>query len=325
MGHAITLFHRGRTQANLLDGVQRIQGDRHRLTDFVDAFRSIAPHVVLDMIPAAEQDARMVVNVFRGIAQRVVAISSQDVYRAYGVLLGIEPGAPEPVPLAEDAPLRRKLYPYRGASPRDREDPTRWLDDYDKILVERTIIEDAVLPGTILRLPAVYGPGDPQHRLFAHLKRMDDGRPAILLEKAFAEWRWTRGYVEKVAAAIALAVADDRSAGRIYNVGETEALTEAQWVREIGRAADWHGRIIAVPKERMPTHLNAGINADQHLVADTSRIRRELGYDEKMPRHVALRQTVAWERAYPPDVIEPAQFDYVSEDAVLNVLEETSS
>jgi nucleoside-diphosphate-sugar epimerase len=44
----------------------------------------------------------------------------------------------------------------------------------------------AGLPGTVLRLPTVYGPGDYQHRLFEYLKRMDDGRPAILLGEGVA-------------------------------------------------------------------------------------------------------------------------------------------
>jgi nucleoside-diphosphate-sugar epimerase len=146
----------------------------------------------------------------------------------------------------------------------------------------------------------------------------------MLLEKGFADWRWTRGYVENVAAAVSLLVADDRSAGRIYNVGETEALSEAAWVRQIGLAADWGGRIITVPKDRLPAHLAAGINVDQHLVADTTRMRRELGYNEEVPRRLALRRTVAWERAHPPDAIDPAQFDYTCEDAVLDGLEESS-
>jgi nucleoside-diphosphate-sugar epimerase len=38
-------------------------------------------------------------------------------------------------------------------------------------------------PVTILRLPALYGPGDKRHRLFPYLKRMDDVRPAILVER----------------------------------------------------------------------------------------------------------------------------------------------
>src|SRR5436190_8561175 len=83
------------------------------------------------------------------------------------------------------------------------------------------------LPGTVLRLPAVYGPGDRQHRLFPYVQRMHDGRPAILLEHGRASWRWTRGYVENVARAIALAVVQEHATGLIYNVGEAEALTEA--------------------------------------------------------------------------------------------------
>ncbi|MFM9735660.1 NAD-dependent epimerase/dehydratase family protein, partial [Streptomyces niveiscabiei] len=91
-------------------------------------------------------------------------------------------------------------------------------------------------PGTVLRLPMVYGPGDRQHRLWSYLKRMDDRRPAILMGATQARWRTTRGYVENVAAAIALAVTDDRAAGRIYNVAELDAPEEAEWAQQIAVA-----------------------------------------------------------------------------------------
>jgi hypothetical protein len=58
-------------------------------------------------------------------------------------------------------------------------------DDYAKILVERVALGDGDLSATILRLPMVYGPGAPEvikRRFFAYLKRIDDGRPAILLD-----------------------------------------------------------------------------------------------------------------------------------------------
>lgn len=317
MGHEVTLFHRGQTEADLPAGVKHMLGARQRLADFASEFERLGPQVVLDMIPSIEQHARTVVSTFRGIARRVVAISSQDVYRAYGKLIRIESGPVEPLPLREDAPLRQKLYPYRGETPRDQQDPRRWADDYDKILVERVLMGDADLVGTVLRLPMVYGPRDPQHRLFNYLKRMDDKRPVILLEQGLAAWRWTKGYVENVAAAIALAVTDERAAGQIYNVGETETLSEAEWVKEIGRAAGWSGQVVALSKERLPTHLLTDSNTDQHLVVDTTRIREELGYDESVSRDEALRRTVAWERVHPPDAVDPGQFDYAAEDAVI--------
>src|SRR5207245_5809173 len=128
-----------------------------------------------------EADARSLGQTFTGIARRVVVASSVDVYRAYDVLRAKEPGPPDPVPLTEDSPLRGQIYPYRGETLREPDDPARWLDDYDKILVERVVLGEPRLPGTVLRLPMVYGPGDYQHRIFAHPTRMDDRRPAILL------------------------------------------------------------------------------------------------------------------------------------------------
>lgn len=312
LGHSVTLFHRGRTQADLPVGIDRILGDRRNLADFATTFRASAPQVVLDMIPMTEQDAREVVQAFRGLARRVVAISSQDVYRAYGLLQGIETGPLEPVPLTEEAPLRRSRFPYRGLG--------EGLQDYDKILVERVVMGDPDLAGTVLRLPMVYGPGDPQRRLFPLLKRMDDGRPAILLEERLAQWRWTRGYVVNVAWAIALAVTREEAAGRVYNVGEAGALSTAAWVRAIGQAAGWAGRVVTVPQDRLPDSLRSPGNYAQDVVVDTTRIRRELGYTERVPRAGALRRTVAWERAHPPERVDPAQFDYAAEDRVLDAL-----
>jgi nucleoside-diphosphate-sugar epimerase len=133
---------------------------------------------------------------------------------------------------------------------------------------------------------------------------MDDGRPAILLGEGLAHWRWRRGYVENVAFAIALAVADERAAGRIYNIGEDEALSMVEWVEEIGRVAGWKGEVVVMPEDRLPDHLRADINTDQHLVADTVRLRRELGCDEPVSREEALRRTIVWERAHPPAEID---------------------
>jgi len=317
MGHDVKVFHRGQTGAVSPDGVEHIRGDRGRLGDYSSDFSRFAPEVVLDMIPYNAQDAWSLINAFKGVARRAVAISSEDVYRAYGRIIRREPGPTEPVPLTEEAPLRGRLYPYRGEAPRDPGDPEHWLDDYEKILVERLVMGEPSMRGTILRLPAVHGPGDKQHRLFPYLKRMDDGRPAILLDEGLARWRWTRGYVENVAAAIALAVVDERAAGRIYNIGEEGPLPEAEWVRRIGEAAGWDGEVIPLPGERLPPHLREKYDRSQDLVVDTTRIREELGYREPIPQREALRRTIAWERANPPKEIDPSMFDYGAEDAAI--------
>jgi nucleoside-diphosphate-sugar epimerase len=316
-GHEVTVFHRGQTRSDLPRGVREILGDRRSLAESAVELQRLAPEAVLDMIPENEQEALEVMRIFSGVARRVIAISSQDVYRAFGRVNGKETGPVESMPITEESALRQNLYPYRGETVRDQDDPKKWQDDYDKILVERVVMSDASLPGTILRLPMVYGPGDYQHRLFSYLKRMDDNRPAILLDEAEAQWRWTHGYVENVADAIAMAVTDDRAAGRIYNVGEPFTFTMAEWVGKVGRTAGWQGRVVSVSNGRLPEPLRWGINAEQDIVVDSSRIRRELGYEEQVDLEEALKRTVAWERANPPKEIDPKEFDYVAEDEFL--------
>lgn len=323
LGHAVTVCHRGETETELPTGVEHIHhpalkyGDRRCLAELVDEFRRRAPEVILDTTCYIERDAQMLMSTFRGIARRVVVLSSIDVYRAYGRFRRTEPGPPDPVPLTEDSPLREKWFLSREETPREASDPWQWWDDADKIVVERVVMNDPALPGTILRLPAVYGPGDSAHRLFGYLKRMDDGRRAIILGEGLAKWRFSRGYVENVGEAIALAVTKARAAGRIYNVAEQDALPEADWVKRVGSAADWKGEVIVVPKDQIPAWMEWGGNADQDWVSDTTRIREELGYQEIVPQAEALRRTVEWERANPPEKIDPEHFDYAREDVFL--------
>ena len=316
-GHDVTVFHRGQTEVNLPKKVAHIHGDRMLLAAHQEAFKKLRPDVVVDMAAFTQQDALATVSAFRGIAGRLVVISSQDVYRAYGRFHGGEPGVLEPVPLTEQAPLREQLYLYRGTG--------RELDGYEKILVERTAMSSDMLPGTVLRLPMVYGEGDYQHRMMLELKRIDDQRPAILIEERVAEWRWTRGYVENVAAAIALAVTNDRAASRIYNVGEPESLSYAEWVRLLGHAARWGGSVVVAPNDSLPAKLNPPKgNYDQHLVVDTARIRQELGYQEPVPRDETLRRTIAWERETRPKDIDKL-LDYAAEDGALAELQAKGS
>jgi nucleoside-diphosphate-sugar epimerase len=320
-GHNVAVFHRGRTETELPLVVQHIYGEREDLSTFVADFKKFAPDVVLDMIPYVEQDAFTLIETFRGMAKRVVAISSMDVYAAYGRFRRSEAGEPEQTPFDEDAPLRSNLYPYREYA----QSSDDLVYNYDKILVERVVMNDSKLPGTVLRLPKVYGFGDNQHRAFEYVKLMDDRRPAILLEERKAQWRWTRGYMENVAVAIVLALMNEQAANRIYNVGEADALTEAEWVRELGCVAGWDGEVVAAPRDILPKHLAEEYDYRHNLAANTSRIREELGYAEPISREEALKQTVAWERDNPPKNIDAEKFDYAAEDAALVGLERKGS
>jgi nucleoside-diphosphate-sugar epimerase len=309
MGHSVDVFHRGGTQADL--PARHILGDRRDLV----ALRPEAD-VVIDLVLSSGAQAEALMQAFRGVARRVVAASSIDVYRACGVLHGIEEGPLEPVPLTEDSPLRTRLQTYPPSQLKMLQELFGWLDDaYDKIPVERAILGDPELPGTVLRLPMIYGPGDRLGRFHPVLQRIDDGRRVILLEESCAAWRSPRGYVENVAAALALCAVSERAAGRVYNVAETPAFSELDWARRIASVTGWEGEFICLSKERTPAHLMPPGNTAQHWETDSTRIRQELGYQEPVPIDEAIRRTIAWERTHRPAEFNPFKFDYAAEDA----------
>ena len=234
LGHAVTVFHRGDHEPELPFGVEHVHAVEAAapVVAYPSALTEIAWDVVLAMFPIGEQDAATLMRTFRGVARRVVALSSGDVYRAYGVLMGTEPGPPDPTPIPEDAPLRRTPYPYRGHA-----DLPPMFRDYEKIFVERAVLADRDLPGTVLRLPVVWGPGDPHGRFASVWRRIADGREAIVMARSYGGWRWTHGHVDDVAEAVVLAVLRDRAKGKIYNVGEAEPPTMAERAASFARAA----------------------------------------------------------------------------------------
>jgi nucleoside-diphosphate-sugar epimerase len=256
------------------------------------------------MVPYVDKQGHGVLG-FRGAVGRGVVVTSADVYRAFGRLWRSEPGPPDPVPLTEDSPLRTKPAPDIGVDQGI---------DYDNIDVERAVAGHPDLPVTILRLPATYGSGDPQHRLAAYVKRMAAARPVILLDSVRADWRWTRGYVDNVAAAIALSVEDERATGEIYNVASLHSPSEAEWIRRIGDVIGWSGEVVVVPTEKLPQQLQTPYDYTQHFVIDSSKLRRELGYTEVADEDEGLATTVVWQRDNLPDAIVA---DYEAEDAAL--------
>ena len=315
MGHDVTLFHRGNTKADLPENVHHIFGERSQLQDYKSEFERLSPDVVVDMICYTESEARMLINVFKGITRRVVAISSMDVYRAYGIMLGKESGIQE-VPLTEDSTLRTSLYPFKDLPKR----PLNAPPDYEKIVVEKVVMSDSELPGTIIRLPMVYGANDPLNRLSPYLKRMDDSRDAIVFLDMIAKWRGSYGYVENIGYAIALAV-NEKAAGRIYHVAEPETLSEGERVNKIGKIAGWKGKVVSLPKDKFPQDWNLPLNSEQDWFIDSTRIREELGYKEIVPIEEALKRTIEWERNHLSIEMQkfsaPFLLDYATEDIIL--------
>jgi len=320
-GHDVTVFHRGNRP--LPAGVRQMIGDRNRLSEHREVLARESFDVVIDFVLSSERQARDLIQILRGITNRILALSSMDVYRAWGVFYGLEPGGLQALPLSEDSELRTRP-PYPPEVVKKTQKIVSWIDDeYDKVPVERVILGDPDLPGTVLRLPMIYGPGDYVHRFYPVLKRIDDRRPFILFSEDVAAVRTPRGYVEDIAAGIAFAATSEHAAGRVYNIGEGEAFSELEWAKKIAAARDWDGEFIVLPREKTPAHLLWPYNPAQHLVVSSNRIREELGYREHVSREQAFERTIAWERVHPPEAAA-VPFDYEAEDAAIQKLKSTA-
>jgi nucleoside-diphosphate-sugar epimerase len=305
-GHDVTVFHRGADEPDLPAGLRHVHGPFDRLADHRDVFQRLKPEVVLDMVPFIDKGGHGIAH-FRGVADRAVVISSGDVYRAFGRLWRSEPGPPDRVPLTEESPLRTLPAPDGKGE-----------GDFDNLDAERASLADPALPATILRLPATHGPGDRQHRLAQYVRAMHDDRPAIVLGSTHARWRWSRGYVENVAAAIACAAVDERASGRIYNVGAEPVASEAEWIRALARITGWAGKVLVLPDDDLPLALQQPFDFAQHLELDTARIRCELGYDEKVDEAEGLRRTIDWELTT-LDEVPDLRLDYPAEDEAVQL------
>jgi nucleoside-diphosphate-sugar epimerase len=318
-GHQVTVFHRGKSPVP--SGVQQIIGDHSHLSDYRAEFERQQFDVVVDFILSSGRQAQRLMQIFCGIARRVVAVSSMDVYRAMGILQRTETGPLQELPITEDSALRANRNTYSPEAMKRVKEFYPWADDeYDKIPVEEAALSDPELPGTVLRLPMVYGPCDPLHRFHFVVKRMDDGRQQIIFSDDVAAFRTPRGYVENVGAAIAWAAVSEASKGRIYNIGERQCFSELEWAEKLAAAVGWTGKFVTLPREQTPKHLLMPTRLEQHLVMASERIREELNYQEPVVFDEAIQRTIEWERAHQPDQPMYMPFNYADEDAVLQKL-----
>lgn len=290
-GADLTSVQRGYTGTAPVTG-KVLAADRHDVGALRTAFEKAAPAVLIDMIPYTAEDVESLLAALPGSLERLVVISSADVYWTYGAFLGHESGPSPSAPLDERAPLRRTRYPYRM----NASGPGDMLYWYEKIDVEEVARAGAPVPVTVLRLPMVYGQDDPQGRVTRSLARLRSGGRTVRLNAAESAWRCTRGYVEDVADGIATAALVRRAAGATFNLGEPDALSEHEWLESVAAAAGFEVEVAPDPD----TQPSLPARWEIPLVTDSRRIRADLGYREPVGRAEGVRRSVTAETGTKP-------------------------
>lgn len=294
-GHEVIGLSRSapKTFAGLL---QHVRADRDDAQAVVTAVKSGRSESIIDLLALTEATTRRLLDALEGRIARYVLISSGDVYRNYGGLLRKETARSIPDAMDEGAPLRTSRYPYRGAKPRSNDDPNQWYDDYDKIPIEADAMARPGLDWTILRLPMVFGPGDHQRRFGWLIRPLAACAEHIALPQPWAQWRTSYGYVEDVAAGIALAATHEAASRRVFNLGMAETPTHEDWVARFAAVMAWRGRIKLDSDATSPLAMQIkALDLSFPLLLSTRRIRSELGFAEVVDERTALVRTIEHE------------------------------
>ena len=187
-------------------------------------------------------DSQALISRLDGIVSQYVMLSSSDVYKNYELLHRKSQGTPAMHSVDEDSELRATRYPYRQARPRAEDAADRYLDDYDKIPIEREVAKMSS-DWTILRLPMIYGPGDKKRRFRWAIEPMARKENRLLIPDAWANACATYGYIENVAAAIVATIGNNEAAKRVFNIAEKTPTNHLGWANRIAKTMGWTGSI----------------------------------------------------------------------------------
>jgi nucleoside-diphosphate-sugar epimerase len=213
------------------------------------------------------------------------------------------------VPTGEDAPV----------VPVEAEDAKGW-----RVAQTELVVFDHHPDATHFRYPFLYGPYQIAPREWCVVRRILDGRRAIVLPDDGLTLNHSC-HVENAAHAVLLAVDHPEAArGQIYNCGDERLLTLRDWVEVIADALSYQLQIVSMPWEfAVPARPLIAQPWITHRVLDLTKLKTQLGYADVVAPERGLAMTARWlkEHPLPPDgpdeKILQDPFDYRAEDELI--------
>jgi nucleoside-diphosphate-sugar epimerase len=301
----VAILHRGTHEIDEMPAeVEHIHADPYDAGALAHALSERSFEIVVATYGRLREVSRACV----GRTGRFVAVGGVPLYRGWMRPEDLTPRG-LPVPVREDA--------QRVESPEELR---------KGFMIRRS--EEAVFAdhptASVFRYPTVYGPRQPLPLEWCIVRRIRDGRGAIVLADGGLTLA-TAGYTENLAHAVLLAVDQpDAAAGQSYNCGDEQTLTLRQRVESIARIMGRSVEIVGVPAEvARPAWPLMTHEESEHRLMDLGKLQRELGYRDAVPVQEGLRRTVEWLLAHPPEPggfveqILGDPFDYRAEDRLI--------
>ncbi len=226
LGHKVSVYNRGKTNALLPTGVRRVVIDRREPGQLGQSLREHRPEAVIDMIGYALHEVQEVYSALPNL-QHYVFCSTTAVYGHIGTSTPNESEAVSP-----DSP-----YTY------GKVDCEQWLMDKCRA---------SGFPATILRLAHPYGPRDQMlyttGRESLFLDRMSRGRTIII--PGNGKTRIHPVFVQDAARSFSHVLGRSECMGQIYNLSGDQILTFDEYFSSIARVLG-----VALVAHKLPAEL----------------------------------------------------------------------
>ena len=233
-GERVTVFSRGTTRPEWWDRISHISGDRNDPGDFRDKLTGLKFDAVVDTQAYRWEHVRSAVQTFQGNVGRYLLISTSSVY-----LEGM-------VDFTRYWPYDESVVDWStiGYSYPEGVDPYA----VGKRHCEKWLVENGEgVPWTIIRIPAVMGPGDPTGRMWWWVQRALDGGPVIVADEMRGAFRTL--FSADAAANFVRTLDRPETVSGTYFVSMPEIMTPERWVNLIWTAAGQVPELVYVPRE----------------------------------------------------------------------------
>ncbi|MEW6202651.1 MAG: NAD(P)-dependent oxidoreductase, partial [bacterium] len=280
----VRVFDVART-ANLPDYIEFIQGDMRNLSDVeramdgIDVVMHLAFVQSLSKRPLREKYGVNIYGTENFLREALKRKVKRFVHTSTIEIYGVHP----PYPCYEDAPT---------------DNPTGWYGRH-KLECEKLCLKyhDLGLPATMLRMPAICGPGHYNHGPFLDLMdRIIENKPVAMIDDGKIYGNMT--HYKDVINAYLSAAEKEEAIGEAFNIASEKPATHIQILRAMMEQVDSRSIVISIPRKSFEALYFIGsilgiINVPEHQAGYAlyhnhyaiDKAKEKLGYE---PKHTVL-------------------------------------
>lgn len=264
--------------------------------------RGLRPDVVINFIGYDLDDVQIDFDLFNGVVQQYIFISSTTVYAR----------PPQRLPLTEESPLGNRFWDY-----------ARKKLQCEEYLLERWAKDR--FPITLVRPSHTYSerwiPNPLSSSSYTFAARLEQGRPVYVPDNGQNPWTLTAA--SDFAAGLRGLIGNAGAVGQAFHITSDEVLTWNQIVEEIAAALGLASpEIVPVPTDficRIAPQMTGTLKGDKAHpgIFDNAKIKRFVpGFACRKPFRLGVRESVSWLRAHPEEQNLNPQLDALC-DAVI--------